>query len=169
MIRHADEFTAFVAAHGDRLQRFGCLLTGDASAAQDLVQSSLLQAMRHWNGIKDRNSAEAYVRRTMVNKQRSLWRRRSGNELLPGHLPDRAQPDETTNVDDRDALGRALAMLPLRQRATVILRFYEDMSEAQVASLLGCSTGTVKSQTSKALMKLRAELGSHQEGAPHAH
>lgn len=164
---HDVEFTAFVHGHGPRLQRFGYLLSGDVAAAEDLVQGALLQALRHWGRIENREGIEAYVRRTMINKQRSLWRRRAGNELLPAELPEQATRDAHHRVDDRDLLQRALAQLPVRQRAAVVLRFYEDMSEQQVATVLGCSTGTVKSQTSRGLAKLRAALAHTEDGVQH--
>jgi RNA polymerase sigma-70 factor (sigma-E family) len=165
--RHADEFTAFVRSHGRRLQRFGYLLTGDAALAEDLVQTALLQALRHWDRIENREGIEAYVRKIMINKQRALWRRRAGHEILRGELLDTSVADKTGHVDDHDVLQRALRQLPARQRAVVILRFYEDLSEAEAATVLGCSVGTVKSQTSRGLAKLRVLVTPAIEGASH--
>lgn len=167
MPTNADEFTAFVHGHGRRLQRFGYLLTGDVAAAEDLVQSALLQVLPRWERIENREGVEAYVRRVMVNKQREGWRKRSSRESLRPEPPVVSVADETGTVDERDQLRRALGALPARQRAAVILRFYEDMSEAETARVLDCSVGNVKSQTSRGLTKLRELLIAPIEGAAH--
>lgn len=96
------------------------------------------------------------MRRTMINKQRATWRRRAGHELLRSRLPEVSVGDKTSRVHDQDLLARALRLLPERQRTAVVLRFYEDMSEVDVAVVMECSVGTVKSQTSRGLAKLRA-------------
>lgn len=160
-----DDISAFVHGHQARLVRFGYLLTGEQAAAEDLVQSALLETIRRWDRIVNRDSVEAYVRRVMVNKQKSLWRRRASTEQLRADVPDTAAPDETGQVDDLDRLQRALLQLPARQRAAVVLRFYEDMSEAQAASVLNCTVGNVKSQTSRGIARLRVLLN---EGDTHA-
>jgi RNA polymerase sigma-70 factor (sigma-E family) len=165
---HAQDFTAFVVGHQSRLLRFAFLLTGHRAAAQDLVQTALLEALRRWDRISKREGVEAYVRQVMVNKQRASWRRLSSTESVRDRVPDTPVDDHTEGVGERHALATALAALPPRQRATVILRFYEDMSEADTARLLGCSVGNVKSQTSRGLQKLRTFLNDTQEGNAHA-
>ena len=160
-----EDITSFVHGHQTRLVRFGYLLTGEQAAAEDLVQSALLETIRRWDSITQRDSAEAYVRRAMVNKQRSVWRRRSSTEHLRAEMPDTATPDRTGQIDDLDVLQRALLQLPARQRAAVVLRFYEDLSEAQTAVVLDCSVGNVKSQTSRGIARLRTLLN---EGDTHA-
>ena len=160
-MRHPDrdaEFSAFVLMHGVSLQRFAFLVCGNRNSAEDLVQTGLLQLLGSWSRVRDPDARNAYVRRTIINHQRSLWRRRASTDVLTDTVPESAVLDPYTASDRRQDLNEVLQRLPVRQRAVVILRFYEDMSEAQVAELLGCSIGTVKSQTSRALAKLRTHL-----------
>ncbi|MCU1625010.1 MAG: polymerase, sigma-24 subunit, subfamily [Frankiales bacterium] len=160
-VKRADrdgEFTAYVAACSGSLERFAYLLTTDASQAQDLLQSTLMQLLAHWSDVRDRASLDAYARKIMINKHRAWWRRRSSSEVITDRLIMPSVPDATWQVDARQDLLSQLRKLPPRQRATVVLRYYEDMSEAEVAAVLGCSIGTVKSQTSRALGHLRAHL-----------
>jgi RNA polymerase sigma-70 factor (sigma-E family) len=154
MTQSAD-ISDFVQAHHQRLVRFGYLLAGDQAAAEDLVQSAMLDTIRRWDRIQRRDSAEAYVRRAMVNRQRATWRRKSSTEHLRAVMPERPTPDRTGQVDDLDLLHRALLQLPSKQRAAVILRFYEDQSEAHTAIVLDCSVGNVKSLTSRGIARLR--------------
>src|SRR4051794_40845451 len=157
----AEEFSAFVAGRSPALLRTAYLLTGDAHAAEDLLQAALLQTLRHWRRIRDRQSLDAFVRQVMTNERRAWFRRRSSGEVATGvdrHVDVTLGPDESHRVDDLDELRRALDSLTRRQRATVVLRYFDDLSEAEVAAILGCSVGTVKSQTSKALAKLRLAL-----------
>lgn len=149
-------FDEFVASRGAALQRTAALLTGDWALAEDLLQTSLARAYPRWDRIV-RDDPEAYVRKVLVNTWSSWWRRKWRGEQPADRLPDHAAPDVFADRDRRDAVRRALAGLPTRQRAVVVLRFHEDLTEAQVAHLLGVSVGTVKSQTSKALAKLRAD------------
>jgi RNA polymerase sigma-70 factor (sigma-E family) len=149
-------FADFVVARGQALQRTAYLFTGDWLLAEDLLQTALARAYPRWDRIV-RDDPEAYVRRVIVNTWSSWWRRKWRGETPTGQLPDRVGSDPYAEADRRDAVRRALARLPLRQRAVVVLRFHEDMSEAQVAAILGISVGTVKSQASKALAKLRAD------------
>ncbi|MBE1611166.1 SigE family RNA polymerase sigma factor [Actinopolymorpha pittospori] len=150
-----EAFDAFVRGRMPELLRFGHMLTGNADAAADLVQDALERTLAAWPRVRNREDPEGYVRRTMVNRNVSIWRRRR-REYLMDDLP-----DETQHVDpplpDQE-LHKALNSLPRRQRAVLVLRFSEDLSERQTAELLGCSVGTVKSQTFKALAKLRAQL-----------
>ena len=152
------EFAAFVAARSHALLRTAYLLTGDDQAAEDLLQTALLSTLRHWRRIRDRESLEAFVRRVMVNERRSWFRRRASSEITVATIHDRPGPDVHARVDDGELLQRALLTLPQRQRATLVLRFFDDLSEAEVATILGCSVGTVKSQTSKGLARLRGLL-----------
>lgn len=147
------EFDGFVAARSSRLLRTAFLLTRDWSLAEDLLQTSLAKAWFAWPRLDD--DPEAYVRKILVNTYASWWRRRWRGETPTDELPERAQYDAIAGVDDRDEVWRALGELPRRQRAVLVLRYFEDLSEAQVAESLGISTGTVKSQTSKALARLR--------------
>jgi RNA polymerase sigma-70 factor (sigma-E family) len=147
-------FAEFVAVRGQALQRTAYLLTSDWALAEDLVQTALARAYPRWNHIVG-DDPEAYVRRTLVNTWSSWWRRRWRGEVPTQMLPERAANDAFATSDRRDALRTALDRLPKRQRAIVVLRYHEDMSEAQVAHALGVSVGTVKSQASRALAKLR--------------
>ena len=147
-------FAEFVAARGQALQRTAYLLTSDWTLAEDLLQTSLARAYPRWNGIVG-DDPEAYVRRILVNTWSSWWRRRWRGEVPTESLPEHAAADDFATADRRSALSAALDRLPKRQRAIVVLRYHEDMSEAQVAHVLGVSVGTVKSQASRALAKLR--------------
>ena len=147
-------FADFVAVRGQALQRTAYLLTSDWALAEDLVQTSLARAYPRWNRIAA-DDPEAYVRRVMVNTWSSWWRRKWRGEVPTETLPEHAAADAFATADRRGALRTALDRLPKRQRAIVVLRYHEDMSEAQVAHALGISVGTVKSQASRALAKLR--------------
>ncbi|MGO4359190.1 SigE family RNA polymerase sigma factor [Terrabacter sp. 2TAF16] len=152
-------FDDFVATRSTRLLRTAYLLTHDRALAEDLVQTSLAKAWFAWARID--GQPDAYVRRVMVNTYSSWWRRRWNGEQATADLPERAAAaghrPEDVRVDDRTDLWRALARLPRRQRAVVVLRFYEDLSEIETAEILQCSVGTVKSQASRALAKLRID------------
>jgi RNA polymerase sigma-70 factor (sigma-E family) len=153
-------FDDFAATRSTRLLRTAYLLTHDRALAEDLVQTSLAKAWFAWGRIE--GQPDAYVRRVMVNTYSSWWRRRWNGEEATAELPERAagaghRPTEDVRVDDRTDLWRALARLPKRQRAVVVLRFYEDLSEIETADILQCSVGTVKSQASRALAKLRID------------
>ena len=155
-----ESFDDFVATRSTRLLRTAYLLTHDRALAEDLVQTSLAKAWFSWGRIEGR--PEAYVRRIMVNTYSSWWRRRWNGEEATADLPERGagqgfRQGEDVRVDDRTDLWRALARLPRRQRAVVVLRFYEDLSEAETAEIMQCSVGTVKSQASRALAKLRVD------------
>lgn len=161
-------FEDFVTVRGQALQRFGYALTGDWALAEDLLQTALARAYPRWSRIQDGN-AEAYVRKIMVNTWSSWWRRRWRGEVPSDLMPDSAGPDRYGDVDNRQTLRRALAALSSRQRAVVVLHYHQDLSEAQVADLLGISVGTVKSQVAKALSALRAQdvLQPYQASAGH--
>jgi len=149
-------FREFVAGRGPALSRSAWLLTGDAHMAEDLLQAALMKAWLHWDRVLRADSPEAYVRRTMYTTYVSWWRRRWRGEAPTDRLPEQPDPvDQTDTADLRDAVGRMLATLPPGQRAVVVLRYYDDYTEAQAADVLGCSVGTIKSQTSRALAALR--------------
>lgn len=153
-----DDFEAFVAARGPRLLRIAWLLTGDAHQAEDLLQTVLAKVWPHWRRIAA-DSPEAYVRKALVNTHSSWWQRRWRGELPFETLPERAVPtDAFAGVDLEHALAEAVRRLPPRQRAVVALRYFEDLSVEDTAEAMGCNTGTVKSQASKALRTLRAQL-----------
>jgi len=151
----SEGFEDFVSARGQALQRFGYLLTSDWAMAEDLVQTAFARAYPRWSRIES-DAPEAYVRKVMVNTWSSWWRRRWRGEVPAASLPDVAAGDPYLEVDRRQAVKSALAGLPHRQRLVLVLRYQEDLSEQQVAALLGISVGTVKSQAAKALAKLRS-------------
>ncbi len=151
-------FEDFVAARGPRLLRVAWLLTGDAHLAEDLLQTVLARTWPKWGRIATENP-EAYVRTALVHTHASWWRRRWRGEVPHGDLPDRPSPrDPYQEVDLEQALAEAVRALPVRQRAVVVLRYFEDLTVTETAEALGCSEGTVKSQASKALRTLRTRL-----------
>jgi len=145
----------FVQAQYGGLVRTAYLLTGSAHEAEDLVQASLLKAMRQWHRIDD---PLPYVRRIMANLHVSRWRRHRGRELVSSIVPDRREHDATDAVADRESLLAALRRLPPRMRAVIVLRYWVDLSEVDTAEVLGCSVGTVKSTASRGLTRLREAL-----------
>lgn len=155
----AADFDGFVRARLPELLRFGRMLTGNSEAAADLVQDALERTLLAWSRLDERDDPVAYVRRVMVNRNISIWRRLR-RETVTDEPPDRAHVDSHRDHD----LWHALQTLPPRQRAVLALRYYEDLSEAEIARVLGCSTGTVKSQASKAMAKLRTVLPDDRGG-----
>jgi len=159
-----DAFRDYVAARSPALLRTAYLITGSRSDAEDLLQTSLAKTYLAWTRIRDRNSVDAFVRRVLVNTHTSSWRRhRRVAETPVERLPEITGRDATADSDLHDALWAALRSLPPKMRAAVVLRYYEDLSEADVAEVLGCSIGTVKSQTAPALAKLRDDAGLHDD------
>ena len=151
-------FAAWAAAQAGGLHRFAYLLCGDWHDAEDLVQEALAKAALHWKRIQRIEHPDAYVRTILVNQCRSMWRR----PWRRSHASDEIElttPDQADAVAAHADLVTALQRLPIRQRATVVLRYYEDLSEAETASVLGCSIGTVKSQHHKALQALKVTMG----------
>lgn len=148
-----ENFDAFVMARSRKLLRTAYLLTSDHALAEDLVQTALAKAWFAWSRIEG-GDPEPYVRKIMVNTYATWWRRRWNGEQPTDELPEYPAPAQAEEPTD---IWRALQRLPRRQRAVVVLRFYEDLSEAETARILGCSAGTVKSQTSKAFAKLRLD------------
>ena len=159
MPRDAVEFREFVAARSTALLRTAYLLSGgDWALAEDLLQATLTKTYLAWGRIRDREALDSYVRRTLATTATSWWRRRWHAERPAAVLPETALSDPGSEFDERDALWRLVLALPVRQRAVLVLRFYEDLSEAEIADALGLSPGTVKSHASRALATLRAEL-----------
>ena len=154
-----EAFDALVEDRTTSLLRTAYLLTGDWGLAEDLLQTALVKTWFRWDRVREKDAAEAYVRQVMARTYATWWRRKWRGELATGELPELPGRDDYADVDARHALRHALAELPPRQRAIVVLRFYEDLSEAQVADLLGCSVGTVKSTASRALARLRGMVG----------
>ncbi len=151
------DFREFVVSRGRSLLHSAYLLTGNLADAEDLVQSALAKTYQAWDRIEDRNALDGYVRRAMVNTHISWWRRRKVEEYPTDDLPDTPVDDATVTSATSDALRRAIDRLPQRMRAAVVLRFFEDMTEAEVADVLGVSQGTVKSTVSRAVAKLRTD------------
>jgi RNA polymerase sigma-70 factor (sigma-E family) len=152
------DFCAFVEGRQASLRHAAWLLTGDLGLAEDLVQVALVKSWPHWPKLVGSGGAEAYVRRVLVTTYSSWWRRKWRREV-PGHVPEVAGRDEVSQVAISTSVRSALLALPPRQRAAVVLRYFEDLTEAQTAEALRCSVGNVKSQTSRALDKLRAFPG----------
>ncbi|MFC9972056.1 SigE family RNA polymerase sigma factor [Spirillospora sp. NPDC127200] len=156
--RH-EEFRAYVADRQRVLMHAALQLTSDRAEAEDLLQAALAKTYLAWDRINDRAAVDGYVRRAMVNTQISWWRRRKLDIYPTDELPDRPVDDHTDRSELHDALGRALRRLPERQRLAVMLRYYEDMPESEIAEILGISVGTVKSTVSRAMAKLRDDAG----------
>jgi RNA polymerase sigma-70 factor (sigma-E family) len=154
----ADAFAAFVQARQRALQRTAWLLTGDWALAEDLVQTALARSWPRWNRIRRRDDPEIYVRRVIVNTWSTWYRRKMRGERPSGQVPEQVGlADIASEVAVRMAVRDALGTLPDRQRAVVVLRLFDDLSEAQVAQVLDCPVGTVKSQLSRALARLRED------------
>jgi RNA polymerase sigma-70 factor (sigma-E family) len=155
--RGVRDFDGFVHARLSELVRFGRALTGDEHRGADLVQDALERALPRWGQISSRDP-EGYVRRIMVNRNISVWRSQR-REHLTDHPPERPRVE----VQHDEEVWAALRLLPPRQRTVVALRYLADQSEAQTADLMGCSVGTVKSQSSAAMRKLRDLLHETEE------
>lgn len=158
------ELESFLAERAERLLRTAIVLAGSQDAGQDLLQAALERLFRNWRNI--RGDPEGYLRRTMAHLAADGWRRHGrwiGKLGLlratdPGYLP-----DGTAEVDLRDQLVRLLLQLPSRQRTAIVLRYWEELSEAETAEVMGCSVGTVKAATSRGLQRLRELSGSSYE------
>jgi RNA polymerase sigma-70 factor (sigma-E family) len=161
-------FAEWLSARQPALLRTAYLITGDAHAAEDLTQTALAKVYLAWDRIEDHGHLDGYVRRVMVNEHTSLWRRAwRRREVSTDRLPDRpfegAGGASTSYDGTGDALWRYVGTLPRRQRAVLVLRYYEQLTEAETADVLGISVGTVKSQCSRALATLRTHLDDHPE------
>ncbi|MFI6648664.1 SigE family RNA polymerase sigma factor [Streptomyces sp. NPDC050529] len=153
-------FTSFVKARGPVLLRAARSLTANPSDAEDLLQTALTKTYVAWERIEDHRALDGYVRRALLNTRTSQWRKRKVDEFACDELPEQETvpgPDPAERQTLHDAMWRAVLKLPDRQRAMVVLRYYEDLSEAQTAEVLGVSVGTVKSAVSRALGKLRQD------------
>jgi RNA polymerase sigma-70 factor (sigma-E family) len=156
---HISAFADLVEARSTSLLRLAYVVVGDHQLAQDLLQEALVKAYVAWPRLRDVSKAEGYVRRTIVTTAISWRRRRSFHEPPIDAVPDETEADQTDRLATQDVLWRQIRGLPSRQRAALVLRYYEDLSETETAELLGCSVGTVKSQVSAALSKLRDRIG----------
>lgn len=150
-----DTFDDFVRARGGALFRYGFVLTGNADDAADLVQEALLRLGDAWQRVARKDDPEGYVRTIMARQHVSWWRRRR-REHLVAQTPDSAARQDT-RLDEDDGLWAELGELPPKQRAVLVLRYYEDLPDAEIARILGVSAGTVRSQASRALGKLRVQ------------
>jgi RNA polymerase sigma-70 factor (sigma-E family) len=165
--RDTAAFAEFATGRARALHRAAYLMVGDDLLAQDLVQEALVKTYVAWPRLRDPRNAEAYCRKAITTTAIS-WFRRKGwqNERPTEYLPDRASHPSAgldTSVAEHDAVWQAVLTLPARQRAALVLRFYEDLTEAQTAAAMGCAVGTVKSQVSAGLAKLRTQLGDEVE------
>jgi RNA polymerase sigma-70 factor (sigma-E family) len=152
-----DGFRDYVLARQQGLLRAAWMLTGDWGLAEDLVQTALMKAWKRWD-VLESEDPDAYVRRILVNTHATWWRRLWRNEIPTAEHPEPVgSMDGQRVVEDRDRLTRMLKALPRRQRAILVLRYFEDLSEQDTATALGCSVGTVKSQASRGLAKLRLD------------
>lgn len=152
------DFESFVATHQVRLRRYALALTGNRHDADDLLQTTLVKLYLAWDRIGDRDHLAAYARTTMARSYVSAWRRWGRRVSPTDNPPDLPVPGPDTAAD-RDLIWRGLEKLGRRQRAVVVLRYFEDLDLAAIADTLGISTGTVKSQLSRALSNLRDHLG----------
>ncbi|MBW1604141.1 SigE family RNA polymerase sigma factor [Streptomyces sp. JJ66] len=153
-------FTSYVRQRGPVLLRTARSLTANPCDAEDLLQTALTKTYQAWDRIEDHRALDGYVRRALVNTRTSQWRKRRVDEFACEELPEPEPvdgPDPAEQQALRDAMWRAVLKLPARQRAMVVLRYYEDLSEARTAQVMGVSVGTVKSAVSRALAKLRED------------
>jgi RNA polymerase sigma-70 factor (sigma-E family) len=151
------EFRDYVAGRQQTLFKMALLLAGHQQQAEDLLQSAFIRVAQHWSRVRQVDHIDAYVRRVMYHEYASWWRRRRVRETSADTQPDRPAPgDIAATVTLRVRLGQALRALPRQQRAAVILRYYEDLPEREVAAIMGCSVGAVRSHNARGLAKLRA-------------
>jgi RNA polymerase sigma-70 factor (sigma-E family) len=157
-------FAEFAVARSSSLHRAAYLMVGDPQLAQDLVQEALTKTYVAWPRLRDPRNAEAYCRKAITTTAITWFRRKGWNNERPTEaLPEGKLGAHDASIADRDALWRALQALPPRQRAALVLRYFEDLTEAQTADAMGCAVGTVKSTVSAALARLRAQLGDDLE------
>lgn len=153
--RDAGEFTSFVMGSQPGLRRTAYLMCGDWQLASDHVQEAFIRVYRHWPRLRGEAEARAYARKAVVSVVIDAKRRRSSTEVPVLEVRDSAGPDDTERSVDRELLTRCLAQVPSRQRACLVLRYYDDLSVSEVATILGISEGTVKSQTARGLEALQ--------------
>lgn len=163
-----DDFASFARERQQQLYRTAYLLCGNRERAQDLVQSTLVSLLRSWAKVRDAENPGAYAKSALIHmflsEQRKLRREAEIRALVHSRDPDDAAHDPTSDVELRLLILEALRTLPPKPRAMVILRYWEDLSIEETASILGCSVGNVKSQCSRSLAKLRDRLGEHVTG-----
>ncbi|MBF9134489.1 SigE family RNA polymerase sigma factor [Plantactinospora sp. S1510] len=150
-----ESFREYVSGRVAALSRAAYLLTGDRHLAEDLVQLTLVRVARHWERLVSRGDPDAYVRRTLYTQHVSMWRRRWRGVDLHAQPPEASTPDSTAGLVGALMVRDALRRLAPKQRAVLVLRYFEDLTEAEAADALGCSVSTVKSQTRDALARLR--------------
>jgi RNA polymerase sigma-70 factor (sigma-E family) len=173
-MRDESSYVEFVSVRWTSLFRLAYLLTGSEHAAEDLLQTALLRVFVAWPKVQRTEAPDAYVRRVLVNAAISDGRRRARRpEVLSDDVPEPTGPGSNADapegadgVVDRDALWPLVEALPPRQRAVVVLRYYEDLTEREIATILGCAPGTVKSQASAAMKSLRNALAEVPTGEP---
>jgi RNA polymerase sigma-70 factor (sigma-E family) len=155
-----EDFVEFVSATWTRLYRMAYLLAAeDHTVAEDLLQTAMEKAYAHWPQVRRMDHPQAYVRKIIANAAVSRWRRPGqSRERAPGRVPELPHPSEDAKAVDHALMWPLVCALPNRQRAVVVLRYYEDLTAAETADVLGCSVGTVKSQTHDALLSLRRGL-----------
>ncbi|MEU0940639.1 MULTISPECIES: SigE family RNA polymerase sigma factor [unclassified Embleya] len=153
------DFRAFVESRWSGLVRTAYLLSGDHAIAEDVAQTALTKTYLNWRRVRRADSPDAYVRRILVNTNTSRFRKRRVAEHLRAEPPERIGEDPYVRADQRQMLRTALADLPARQRAIIVLRYWDDLPEAEVSRILGCSLGAVKSQAARGLAKLRVHPG----------
>lgn len=164
--RRDAEFTAYLHARQPTLLRTAYLLTGDRHQAEDVLQTALAKLYLSWDRVHQRNAVDAYVRRILVNENISSWRRGwRRREVVAERLPEPSATEDRYDDGTGAALWQVVQTLPAKARAVVVLRYYEQLSEAEVADVLGISTGTVKSQCHRALATLRERVPGHLDPA----
>lgn len=166
------DFEAYVAARGRALLQLAYLPTGHPQDAEDLVQAALVDALRHWRRVETSGAPDAYVRRVLVNRHLTGRRRRWHGERAtdftdPAYTVHPATPDLSGQVDDRDELLGLISTLPPRGRAVIVLRYFEDLSDEQIAQTLGIAASSVRATASRALATLRTAISTTPTGAPH--
>ncbi|MGN0119450.1 MAG: SigE family RNA polymerase sigma factor [Streptomyces albidoflavus] len=167
--RDPDAFAAFVAARSPALHRTAYLLVGERGLAQDLLQEALTKTYVAWPRLRDPQRAEAYTRKAITTTAINWYRRRSWSSERPSEelpAPRGAHPGHDDDLAQQQWLWQALQQLPPRQRAALVCRFYDDLSEAETARVMGCARGTVKSQVSAGLARMRAVLADESRPVP---
>lgn len=162
-----EDYTSFVRARSAALFRTALLLTGERHAADDLVQSTLERVYRHWRRVRSAEVPEAYARRILVNLANDRWRRQRRQPEAALHDDAAGEPvDPYRGVDVRDELMRTLQTLPTSMRTVLVLRYFEELGDAEIAGLMNTSTSTVRSQASRGLAKLRSAVGRNTPHTP---
>ena len=154
--RDPEEFTSFVLSSQPGLRRTAYLMCGDWQLASDFVQEALIRVYRHWPRLRGEAGARSYARKAVVSVVIDAKRRRSSTEVPVDRIRETPGPDDADRSADRELLTRCLAQVPARQRACLVLRYYDDLPVSEVATTLGISEGTVKSQTARGLETLQA-------------